>query len=137
MILHFHFYVSRPLIFLRAFPVAYQYRIHLQCKRHGIDRWVRKILWKRKWQPTRVFLPRKRHGQRSLEGCSPGGHKTVGRVLGTKQQQQNLLRPILSTYFPFLIHYPKVPVIQNPDYKMHLPSKQSFQQNSGNFGNLQ
>ena len=27
------------------------------------------------WQPTPVFLPGKFHGQRSLVGCSPQGHK--------------------------------------------------------------
>ena len=34
-------------------------RIHLQCRRHrrcGFDPWVRKIPWKRKWQPAPVFL---------------------------------------------------------------------------------
>ena len=30
--------------------------------------WVRKIPWKRKWQPTPIFLPGKFHGQRSLVG---------------------------------------------------------------------
>ena len=34
-----------------------------------------KILWRRKWQPTPVFLPGKSQGQRSLGGCSPWGHK--------------------------------------------------------------
>ena len=29
----------------------------------------------RKWQPTVVFLPGKYHGQRSLAGYSPWGHK--------------------------------------------------------------
>ena len=29
--------------------------------------------WRRKWQPTPVFLPRESHGQRSLVGCSPWG----------------------------------------------------------------
>ena len=28
-----------------------------QCRRHGLDPWVRKIPWKRKWQPTLLFLP--------------------------------------------------------------------------------
>ena len=28
-----------------------------QCRRHGFDPWVGKILWRRKWQPTPVFLP--------------------------------------------------------------------------------
>ena len=31
--------------------------------------------WRRKWQPTPVFLPRKSHGQRSLAGYSPEGPK--------------------------------------------------------------
>ena len=30
---------------------------------------------KKEWQPTPVFLPRKLHGQRSLTGNSPWGHK--------------------------------------------------------------
>ena len=33
--------------------------------------WVWKIPWRRKWQPTPVFLPGKSHGQRSLAGYSP------------------------------------------------------------------
>ena len=33
------------------------------------DRWVRKIPWRRKWQPTPVFLPGKFHRQRNLVGC--------------------------------------------------------------------
>ena len=37
--------------------------------------WVRKIHWRRKWQPTPVFLPGKTHGQRSLAGYSPWGCK--------------------------------------------------------------
>ena len=34
-----------------------------------------KIPWRRKWQPTPVFLPGESHGQRSMAGYSPGGHK--------------------------------------------------------------
>ena len=49
------------------------------CNRQpGFDPWVGKILWRRKWQPTPVFLPGKSHGQRSLVGYSPWGHKRVG-----------------------------------------------------------
>ena len=39
------------------------------------ETWVGKIPWRRKWQPTPVFLPGESHGQRSLEGYSPQGHK--------------------------------------------------------------
>ena len=31
--------------------------------------------WRRKWQPTPVFLPGEPQGQRSLVGYSPWGHK--------------------------------------------------------------
>ena len=58
------------LAYLTASSMAQQYRICLQCKRHGFDPWVRKILWRRKWQPTPVFLPRESHGQRKLTGYS-------------------------------------------------------------------
>ena len=42
-----------------------------QCRRHkrcGFDPWVRKIPWRKKRQPTPVFLPGKFHGQRKLVG---------------------------------------------------------------------
>jgi len=37
----------------------------------GFDPWVGKIPWRRKWQPTPVFLLGELHGQRSLAGYSP------------------------------------------------------------------
>jgi len=40
-------------------------------KRLGLDTSIRKIPWRRVWQPTPVFLPGKSHGWRSLVGCSP------------------------------------------------------------------
>ena len=39
--------------------------------------WVRKIPWRRTWQPTPVFLPEKFQGQRSLVGYSPWSHKEL------------------------------------------------------------
>ena len=68
-----------------ASQVAQRERICLQCKRHGLDPWVGKIPWRRKWQPTPLFLPGKSHGQRSLEGYSPRGRKRVRDDLATKQ----------------------------------------------------
>jgi len=52
-------------------------KICLPSRRHGFDPCVRKIAWRRKWQPTPVFLPGKSNGQRSLVGYSPGGHKEL------------------------------------------------------------
>ena len=46
-----------------------------RCKRPGFDPWVGKIPWRRAWQPTLVFLPGESHGQKSLAGYSPWGHK--------------------------------------------------------------
>ena len=46
-----------------------------RCKRHRFDPWVGKIPWRKKWKPTLVLLPGKFHGQRSLVGYSPWGHK--------------------------------------------------------------
>ena len=40
-----------------------------------VDPWVGKIPWRRKWQPTPVFLPGEFHGQRTLAGYSPWGRK--------------------------------------------------------------
>ena len=41
----------------------------------GADPRVGKIPWRRKWQPTPVFLPGKSYGQRSLAGYSPKSSK--------------------------------------------------------------
>ena len=51
------------------------------------DPLVVKIPWRRKWQPTPVFLPGKSHGQRSLAVYSPWCHKRARQDLTTKQQQ--------------------------------------------------
>ena len=37
-----------------------------QNRRHGFNPWVKKMPWKRKWQPTPVFLPGESHGLGSL-----------------------------------------------------------------------
>ena len=42
---------------------------------------VRKILRRRAWQPTPVFLPGESHGQRSLAGYSPWGCKESDRTV--------------------------------------------------------
>ena len=47
--------------------------------------------WRRKWQPTPVFLPEKFHGQRSLAGYSPQGCK----VRRNKAQQQVIMLAVL------------------------------------------
>ena len=48
-----------------------------QCRRHKrrFDPWIGTIPWRRKWQPTPVFLPGKSHGRGSPVGYSPWGCK--------------------------------------------------------------
>ena len=41
----------------------------------GFDPWVGTLPWRREWQPTPVFLPGEFHGQRSVVGYCPWGHK--------------------------------------------------------------
>ena len=54
--------------------------VHLQCGRVRFDPWVRKIHWRRKWQPTPVLLTRKFHGRKSLVGYSPWDCKELHRT---------------------------------------------------------
>jgi len=62
-----------------------------QCRRYKrirFDPWVGKIPWRRKWQPTPLFLPGKFNGHWSLTGYRSWSHRRVEHNLGTKQQQQ-------------------------------------------------
>ena len=54
---------------------------------------VRKILWRRAWLPTPVFLPEEFLGQKSLAGCSPCGCK--------ESDMTKLLTPSLLIYIKF------------------------------------
>ena len=42
-----------------------------QCRRYRFHLCIRKIPWRRAWQPSSVFLPGKPHGQRSPVDYSP------------------------------------------------------------------
>ena len=65
------------LSFFRSFPsgtvVKRPPAMQETSRRHRFDPWVEKIPWRRKWQPTPVFLPGKSHGHKSLAGYSPWG----------------------------------------------------------------
>ena len=61
-----------------------------QWRRHKFDPWVRKIPWKKKWQPTPTFLPGKSHEQRSLAGYSPWSCKEQAIVHGVAKSQTRL-----------------------------------------------
>ena len=48
-------------------------KIHLPRRKPRFDSWPGKIPWRRKWQPTPIFLPGKSHGQSCRVGNSPWG----------------------------------------------------------------
>ena len=56
--------------------------------RQGFNPWVGKIPWRRKLQPTPVFLPGESHGQRILSGYSPWGRKELDMTELTEHTAQ-------------------------------------------------
>ena len=68
-------FIKHPSCYIRLPWWPRQWRISLQSRRPGFDPWIGKILWRREWLSTSVFLPGESHGQRSLVGYSPRGRK--------------------------------------------------------------
>ena len=61
------------------------------------DPWLRKIPWRREWQPTPVSLPGESHGQRSLAGYSPWGRtelNTTEHAYMCKQLLSICIQPV-------------------------------------------
>ena len=56
----------------RGEELTCQRRRHKGCE---FEPWVKKIPWRRAWQPIPMFLPGESHEQRSLVGYCPQGHK--------------------------------------------------------------
>ena len=52
------------------------------------------LIWRRKWQPTPVFLPEESQGQGSLVGCHLCGHTELDMTEVTQQQQ-----PVIFDFF--------------------------------------
>ena len=67
--------VSASLLYLWASLVAQTVKNLPAMQETRFNPWVRKIAWRREWQPTLVFLPGEFHGQRSLVSYRPLGHK--------------------------------------------------------------
>ena len=81
--------------------------------RPGFKPWVRKIPWRREWLPTPVFLPRETHGQRSLTGYSPCGHKELDTTERLQKDHRTgvldppkFFSPELSRYLCILVNSP-------------------------------
>ena len=56
---------------VKSLPAMQETRVRSLGWRPGLDPWVGKISWRRKWQPAPVFLPEESHGQKSLVSPSP------------------------------------------------------------------
>ena len=63
-----------------------------------VSLWVERIPWRREWQPTPAFLPRKSHGQRSMAGYSLWDHNKWDMIewltlwlLTAQRQAKNLI----------------------------------------------
>ena len=61
-------------------------------KRCRLNPWVRKRPWRRKWQPTPVFLLGKSHEQWSLAGYSPRGLRELDTTEDTRKNINYLER---------------------------------------------
>jgi len=71
---------------------------NLQCRNHRrlmFHPWVRKIPWRRAWQPTPVYLPGESHGQRSLAGYSKWGHEKSDTTKWLNMHANSILVTIL------------------------------------------
>ena len=69
------FFVANILLYGASLVAQTLVRNLLHCRGPGFNLWVRKIPWRKEQLLTPVFLPGESHGQRSLMGYSPCGHK--------------------------------------------------------------
>ena len=89
-------------VYLGASLMAQTVNKCLQGRRHRFNPWIGKIPWRRKWQPTTVFLPGEFHGQRILAGYSPRGCKasdTTERFILSLSHTHNV--PVSNLWTPF------------------------------------
>ena len=63
-------------------------------QRHGSNPWVRKIPWRRAWQPTPVFLSES-YGQRSLAGCKESDMTEATQHCIAFHDVGNIIIPVL------------------------------------------
>ena len=56
-------------------------------RRPGFDPCVRKVLWRRAWQPTPGLLPGKSYGQRSLAGYHTHDCKESDKPIGSDSKE--------------------------------------------------
>ena len=70
-----------------------------RCKRHGFNPWVRKIPWRRAWQPISIFLPGEFRWTEEPGGLQSIGsqsdlahiHREIWKIMGLKFETVALL----------------------------------------------
>ena len=72
---HTHTYIHRLFYFKDWLKWAQMVKNLPAMPETRFNLWVREIHWKKQWLPILVFMPGEFHGQRSLMGYSPWGHK--------------------------------------------------------------
>ena len=65
-----------------------QFACNANCRRRGFNSWVGKISWKRKWQPTPVFLPGESPRTEESGGLQSIESQRVGHDRMTKHAQR-------------------------------------------------
>ena len=93
-----------------------------QFRRCGFSPWVQRIPWRRRWQPTPLFLPGKSHGQRSLAGYSSRGRKesdTTERLINNSILVEQIPSPIPTFWVrPLLLSF-----VHEPNYRFLAPGR--------------
>ena len=72
--------------------------------------------WRRKWQPTPVFLPGESQGRGSLMGCHLWSHTESDTTEATQQQQQHKSYGVTKADL-WIIHYSSEPVLSFIQWK--------------------
>ena len=116
-----------------------QSRICLQFGRPLFDPWIGKIVWRRKWQPTSVYLPGESHGQRNLVVHGPRDHKeSDNRATKLKYTHWRKiclhwgkLLMIVHKYFYFNYHFYSFNVLEQKDQHLALRLCASFKNEVG------
>ena len=86
-VLVFYFISVCSYLLISGFPGGSVVRMQLPLQEKQVHPWVRKIPWRRKWQPTLVFLPGESRGQRGLAGYSLWSGNRVGHHWSKRHMQ--------------------------------------------------
>ena len=114
-----HAYLYMCMIHTGASPVAQKVKNLPAVWETRVEPWVRSIPWKRKWQPTPVFLPGESHGRRSLAGYSPWGCRVKLLCSLIHSYSCQLGHFLLSPLFHLLSSLPLSPFF--PSFLFYLP----------------